>query len=494
MVPMITSKYRDKKGGTRSALRIRTVLAGCAVLALAGCAPVGPDYIPPGDNAPAVWHTELRQGLAAQSLDPQMLARWWTTLNDPVLAGLIEQAVNHNLDLRQAVSRVREARARRAASQAGQFPSLDASAAAGRNKSKATRDFYSLSLDAGWEADIFGSTRRAVEAAEADLAASQEELRDVLVSLTAEVALDYLEVRTLQARLNVAQSNLDLQQQTVDLTRSRSQAGLSSELAVQQASANLESTKAQLPTLRTSLEEAKNGLAVLTGAVPGAVHEQLATALPLPVVPPTVAVGVPAETLRQRPDIRRAERALAAQTARVGVAAAELYPKLTLSGSIGLEAIQAGDLFNAASSIWSIGPRASWKIFDAGAIRQNIEVQSAKQEQALLAYEAAVLTALTEVENALTAYAEEQVRRQNLLAAVAAARQAAVLADNQYQAGLVDFTAVLDAQRSQLSLEDQLAQCSGTVTANLIRLYKALGGGWQPESSPTALPRPKKDN
>ena len=458
--------------------------AAAALLSLAGCAAVGPDYAPPADNAPVAWHTELRDGLAAEALDPRLLARWWTTLDDPLLAGLIEQAVNNNLDLQQAGARVREARARRGVSRAGLFPTLDATGSETRSKgsessgSGATRSFYSLGFDAGWEVDIFGGVRRGVEAADADLAASREDLRDVLVTLTSEVALNYLDTRTFQSRLHVAEVNLAIQQQTYDLIEARYQAGLSDELALQQARYNLESTRAQIPALRSSLEEAKNRLAVLTGRPPGAVHELLAERKPIPVIPPTVAVGVPAETLRQRPDIRRAERNLAAQTARIGVATADLYPKLRLTGSIGLESLKSADLFKSASETWNIGPSASWNIFDAGAIRQNIEVQSAIQEQFLLAYEAALLTALEEVENALTAYAEEQLRRQRLLAAVEAARQAAVLAGYEYNAGLVDFNTVLDAQRSLLSFEDQLSQSDGTVTANLVRLYKALGGGW----------------
>ncbi|MCK9293594.1 MAG: efflux transporter outer membrane subunit [Desulfobulbaceae bacterium] len=467
-------------------------IAAAALLSLAGCAAVGPDYAPPQTSAPAGWHTELRQGLSAETRDPQLLAGWWTTLNDPLLTGLIIQAVNNNLDLKQATARVREARARRGISRAGEFPTLDASGTATRSKSSgsaATNSFYSVGFDAGWEVDIFGGVRRAVEAAEADLAASREDLRDVLVSLSAEVALNYLDTRTYQSRLAVAESNLAIQQQTFDLTQSRCRAGLSDELALQQARYNLESTQAQIPTLRSGLEEAKNRLAVLTGQAPGGVHELLAQTQPIPVIPPTVAVGVPAETLRQRPDIRRAERTLAAQTARIGVATADLYPKFRLTGSIGLESLKSAELFKSASEAWNIGPSVSWNIFDAGAIRQNIEVQSAIGEQYLLAYEAAVLGALEEVENALTAYAEEQLRRERLVAAVDAARQAENLAAIKYDAGLVDFTTVLDAQRSLLSFEDQLAQSDGTVTSNLIRLYKALGGGW---SSPPAQLPPEK--
>jgi NodT family efflux transporter outer membrane factor (OMF) lipoprotein len=467
-------------------------IAAAALLSLAGCAAVGPNYKASEPNAPAGWHTELRQGLSAEETSPRQLASWWTTLNDPLLTSLIEQAVNNNLDLKQATAKVREARARRGISRAGMFPTLDTSGSATRSKSSgsaASNSFYSVGFDAGWEVDIFGGVRRAVEAAEADLAASRENLRDVLVSLTAEVALNYLDTRTFQARLAVAEGNLTIQQQTFDLTQSRYEAGLDNELVLQQARYNLESTKAQIPTLRSGLEEAKNRLAVLTGKIPGSVHELLAQTRPIPVIPPTVAVGVPAETLRQRPDIRLAERNFAAQTARIGVATADLYPKFRLTGSIGLESIKSADLFKSASQTWNIGPSISWNLFDAGAIRQNIEVQSAIGEQYLLAYEATVLGALAEVENALTAYAEEQLRRERLVAAVDAARQAEALAANQYSAGLVDFTTVLNAQQSLLSFEDQLSQSDGAVTSNLIRLYKALGGGWS--SSPAPRPPAK---
>lgn len=472
---------------TRSPLPTLTALF---LLILAGCAPVGPDYAPPDSPAPAAWHTATEQGLSAETVDPEQLARWWSELDDPVLTTLIEQAVGNNRDLKQALARVREARARLGGTEALLFPTLDAGGSASRSKSSenagggSTRSFYTVGFDAGWEVDIFGGMRRSVEAAQADLAAGQEELRDVLVSLTAEVALNYLEVRTTQQRLAAAEDNLAVQREAYDFIDWRHQAGLSNILELQQARYNLEDTRARIPTLRSGLEEAKNRLAVLTGAVPGAVHILLAETRPIPILPPTVAVGVPAETLRRRPDIRAAERRLAARTARIGEAAADLYPRFRLTGSIGLEALQSADLFASGSDTWSILPGVSWNIFDAGAIRRNIEVQSALQEQSLFAYEAAVLGALEEVENTLAAYAEEQIRREHLAAAVDAARLAAELADQQYQAGLADFTAVLDAQRSLLSFEDQLALSSGTVTTNLVRLYKALGGGWSSSSTP----------
>jgi NodT family efflux transporter outer membrane factor (OMF) lipoprotein len=491
----------DRRGRAAKS-RIIALLLGLSLLtALAGCAAVGPDYAGPETTAPETWHTELGQGLSTGTMDPLQLAAWWTTLDDPVLSGLIEQSVSNNLDLKQAVAKVREARARRGIVQAGLFPVLDASGSATRSKSSensgsgATRSFYSAGFDAGWELDIFGGVRRAVEAADADLAASRENMRDVMVTLTAEVALNYLDVRTTQKRLAVTEQNLAIQQEAYDFIWFRFQAGLSNELELQQARYNLESTGAQIPALRSNLEGAKNRLAVLTGMVPGGVHALLAETGQIPVVPPSVAVGVPAETLRQRPDIRQAERNLAAQTARIGVATADLYPKFRLLGSIGLESLKSSELLKSASLAWSISPGVSWNVFDAGAIRQNIEVQSAIQEQYLLAYEASVLGALEEVENSLTAYAEEQLRRERLAVAVDAARQAVTLSSQEYLAGLVDFTTVLDAQRSLLSFEEQLAISEGTVTSDLVRLYKALGGGWS-ASAPQADPRAaeKKDN
>ena len=454
------------------------------ILVLTGCATVGPDYVPPKKSVSKDWYTQLKGGLSTEEMDPQTLAAWWTTLNDPELSSLIDRAVLGNLDLKKALARVREARARRGMAKADLFPTLDATGSATWSRSSKdtgtgkTSDLYAASFDAGWELDIFGGVRRSLEAAGADLQASQEDLRDVLVSLLAEVALNYVEARTFQARLAFAETNLEAQNETYQLTLWRYQAGLSDELAVQQARYNLESTRSQIPTLRTGLEEAMNRIAVLLGEQPGKVHGELEKRESIPVIPLKVAVGVPADVLRRRPDIRRAESQLAAQTARVGVATADLYPKFTLIGSIGLEALSFSNPSSASSWTLSGGPKVTWAIFKAGAIRQNIEAQSALQEQYLTAYEAAVLSALEEVENALVAYAEEQLRRQSLSEAIQAAQKAAELAQHKYQAGLTDFSNVLDAERSLLSFQDQLAQSDGTVTSNLVRLYKALGGGW----------------
>jgi NodT family efflux transporter outer membrane factor (OMF) lipoprotein len=259
---------------------------------------------------------------------------------------------------------------------------------------------------------------------------------------------------------------------------SRYEAGLTNELAVQQAAYNMENTRSRIPILRTGLKGAMNRLCLLLGLEPGALHAELESPAPIPVPPLQVAVGVPAEALRRRPDIRRAERLLAARTAEVGAATAELYPKFSLTGSIGLEALSLGNVFSAGGLAYLFGPKARWSVFSAGAIRNNIQVQNELQEQALIQYEATILSALEEVENAMIAYAEEQHRMKALKASVEAAKRAVLLSDSQYQAGLTDFTNVLDAQRSLLSFEEQLVQSKGAVTSNLVRLYKALGGGW----------------
>jgi NodT family efflux transporter outer membrane factor (OMF) lipoprotein len=473
--------FQDKKSIGRSILRLAV---GLVVIILTGCALVGPNYVPPKASVSKDWHAQLKGGLTAQEMNPQTLAAWWSTLGDPALSRLIERAVSGNLDLKKSGARIREARARRGIAKAGLFPTLDASGSVVRSRSSedtgtgTTSSLYAVGMDAAWELDIFGGVRRSVEAADADLGASQEGLRDVLVSLLAEVALNYMDVRTYQARLAVAEENLAAQSETYQLTLWRFEAGLSDLLVVEQARYNLENTRSQIPTLRTGSEQGMNRIAVLLGEQPGTVHTELEQYKPRPFIPLQVAIGVPAEVLRQRPDVRQAERELAAQTARIGVATADLYPKFKLSGSIGLEAFSFGNLVSYGSRTLSGGPSATWRIFDAGAIRQNIELQSALQEQYLIAYEASVLNALQEVENALVAYAEEQNRRQSLTETTLAAQRAAELARYKYQTGLADFNNVLDAQRSLLSFQDQLAQSDGTVTSNLVRLYKALGGGW----------------
>jgi len=458
------------------------------LLILGGCAAVGPDYVPPENQPPSEWYTPLDGGLVKDPTNRDALSEWWHTLGDPMLSRLMEQAVKGNLDLKEARARVREARARRGIEEAKLFPNVDASGKVIRSQGSeetgagTERTLYSAGFDAGWEVDIFGGIRRSVEAADADLQASEASLRDVLVTLTAEVALNYVEMRAYQTRVAVAEANLKAQEETYQLIQWRYEAGLSDALAVEQARYNLENTRSQIPTLRSGMEASLNRTAVLLGKQPGELSQELRMAGPIPVTPMQVAVGIPAECIRRRPDIRQAERQLAGQTARIGVATADLYPKFSLVGSIGLESLSFGRLASSDGFTYSIGPAFTWRLFDAGAIRQNIQVQTALQEQALARYESAILKALEEVESSLKAYAEEQHRREALREASGAAQRAVELAQNQYEAGIIDFNQVLDAQRSLLSFEDQLAQSEGRVTTDLITLYKALGGGWSETS------------
>jgi NodT family efflux transporter outer membrane factor (OMF) lipoprotein len=466
-------------------IRLRTLLLPATMLLVfVGCAVVGPDYVPPEASLPGLWHVPATGGLVGGHLDKKGLATWWSILNDASLTNLVESALSGNLGLKEARARIREARARRGITETDRFPTIDARGSAKTSRSSedtgsgSERKFYAVGFDAAWELDLFGGKQRTIEAAEAELQASEEDLRDVLVSLLAEVALNYVEVRSFQTRLSVAEANLDAQEETYRITQWRFQAGLTTQLDVEQAKYSYDQTRAQIPSLQTGLDQAKNRLAVLLGQHPGFLEKTLAERKAIPITPLEVAIGVPADVLRQRPDVRRAERQLAAQTAQVGVATADLYPKFSLLGSIGLEALSAGNLFLWGSRTHSIGPTVAWPLFDAGAVRSNIEIQSALQEQALIRYEAAVLSALEEVENAMVAYAEEQRRRNALGEATQAAQRALDLAQSQYSAGLIEFSNVLIAQRALLSIQDQLAVSEGEVTSNLIALYKALGGGW----------------
>ena len=452
---------------------------------VAGCAAVGPDYVRPDIKAPAQWDTVAADPDGTGKADPDALAAWWHTLDDPVLNRLIDAAAANNLDVKSAFSRVREARARKAKSAASQLPGVDATASAQKRLSSSaagsseTSELYSAGVDAGWEIDLFGGIRRSMEAAQADIEAGVEDLNDVMVTLLAEAALNYVDVRTYQARLAVTSKNIDAQQQTWEILGTLFQAGMGDALAVDQARYNLESSRAKIPDLKVGLAQAINRLVVLTGQPAETLRRMVADVRSVPRATLQLAVGVPADLLRRRPDIRRAERELAAQTARVGEAEAALYPTFTLNGSIGLDALTIGNLFASGSRSGFFGPAFNWPVFDGGATRANIRAQGELLQQARLSYEASVLDAVEEVENALAAYVQEQHKYESLTAATDSARSASEIAVNQYTTGLIGFSDVLDAQRSLLSFEDQLAQSRGSLMSTLVRLYKALGGGWQ---------------
>jgi NodT family efflux transporter outer membrane factor (OMF) lipoprotein len=341
------------------------------------------------------------------------------------------------------------------------------------------QSLYRTGFDSSWEIDVFGGVRRSVEAADATIEASIEDRRAVLVTLLGDVASNYMDVRGFQHRIDVARANLKAQQETLDLTRVRFQAGLASDLDVAQAEGQLNTTAAQIPTLDASLKQAAHRISVLVGQQPGALWDELAPTAPIPSLPPEVLVGLPSELLRRRPDIRRAERQLASATAQVGAAMADLFPKFSLTGAFGLQSVSASDWFTGGSRFWSIGPTISWPIFDAGRIRANIEVRNAQQEQALIQYQKSILTALEDVENSLVSYSREQERNQSLVAAVAANRRAVQMANELYIRGLSDFLNVLEAQRNLYASESDLSQSQAAVATDLVSLYKALGGGWE---------------
>lgn len=466
-------------------------VAALLAVALGGCAAVGPDYSEPQLAVPAGWSA----GTGTDAMDAVLLARWWHGFGDPVLDRLVADALAANLDLAQARARLREARARRGVAGAALAPSVDASLSGSRSRSSgqsgsgSTRELYSAGFDASWELDVFGGLRRSVEAAQADLEASVESLSDTRVSLAAEVALNYIDLRTAEQRLAIAEESIAYRGENHQIIRWRQQAGLVSELDLAQATTDLESTRAVLPPLRTAVIEAKNRLAVLLGRNPGELESLVHADRPIPLAAAEIVAAIPADTLRQRPDVRVAERRLAAQTARLGEAEAARYPSFRLSGSLGLEALELDALADRDANTHSLFGGITAPVFNAGRIAANIEIQDALVEQARLAYRAAVLAALEEVENALTAVANTDARRAKLAEAAAAARTTLAIAEYRYASGLADFLSVLDAQRTQLSLDEQLAGSTGELARAQIRLYKALGGGWSTEPLPAKEPQ-----
>jgi NodT family efflux transporter outer membrane factor (OMF) lipoprotein len=320
--------------------------------------------------------------------------------------------------------------------------------------------------------------RRSVEATEADFEASLELYRDVLVVLYASVATSYVEVRSLQKRIRYAEANINAQAETLELVRARNRAGLVGDLDLREAELNLARTESFLPDLRQGLTAAINRIGVLVGEYPSALYDELREPQEIPLLPYQVLVGLPTDLVRQRPDLRQAERELAAQTARIGVATADLYPRLTLLGSFSFDASSSGDWFSAAAQSLSLGPQLRWNLFDGGSIRSNIRAQDALAEQALVRYEQAVLEAVEEVENALASYANESDRLDALRRSTTAALKAVELVKALYRLGLVDFQNVLDQERSLFEEQDNLAASEGRVTQNLIRVYRTLGGGW----------------
>lgn len=492
--------------------RLTTTVA--SALLLAGCTVVGPNFeAPQARTAPTWLRAKAKPAPSPKSvpvaapIDPD----WWRIFGDPTLTALAKRVAAENLDVKVASVRMEESRAQLGAAQASLLPRLNANTSYTRQKASNTGQFatvpsalgasgasgstagglqpvrlkafdvFQFGFDASWELDLWGGIRRSVESATASAVASEEARRSVLLSSLAEVARDYIALRGTQAQLRIARDNVRTARQSLNLTQQRAAGGVTTDLDVANASAQLRNTTAQIPRLEALEAEEMNALSLLLGQPPNALRDELAATKPVPPVPPIVPVGLPSELARRRPDIRQAEAQLHAATADIGVAIADFYPKITLAGSAGLQSVYFGHVFDLNSKMFSLGPGLSVPLFDGGRLKSALHFRQAAQQEAALNYQKTVLVAWHEVDNALTAYAAEQARRDELLLAEADNRHALSLAQSRYQQGVADFLAVLDSERSLLATQLQLADSTATISANLVGLYKALGGGWQPD-------------
>ena len=473
------------KRGSSTAIGIVGFALASAVIT--GCS-VGPDFASPQVDLPTDWKSPLLPEVGGVSSAKRTLnedSTWWKLFDDPVLTLLVERALHDNLELKEAESRVRQARASRSIAGAGQFPSLNLSGSFLRGESGSAssasggvQNLYQSGVDAGWEMDIFGGVRRGVEAADADLTAQEEDRRDVLVTLTGEVAFNYIGLRALQREFAITEENLKAQRDAAQLTQQRQSAGFVSTLDVANANAEVATTEAQSISLKAQIQKSIYALSILLGREPGALLQELSEPKPIPDLPPEVPVGLPSELLRRRPDIRRAEAKLHGATARVGVATAVLFPHFSLSGLLSYQAGTFANLGTTGGRRWSFSPGIDFPLFDAGKIRAQIAVQNELEEQALQEYHKTVLNALNEVEGALVDYTREQERRAALLRAVKENEHALSVATELYKSGVSEFINVLSAERALYASQDALVKSDGAVATNVVALYKALGGGW----------------
>ncbi len=508
---------------------------------------VGPNYQPPQADVPAQWHdtqhaaanaatasaASATSSASVPTVDSDPDPRWWRSFNDPTLDSLIERAVAGNPDLQQAVLRIAQARLQTQQAAAQGLPNLRATASYqreqlglkgilesqgvynrvdqlgapgspldsispnagtavqnGANKLldqlTAPVNLWQAGFDASWELDLFGRVRRSVEASQAQTQAAIENRNDALLSLEAEVAQTYAQLRGAQTIRAVATSLVDQQREIVELTQSQAKVGLASQLDVRSAAAQLATTQAGLPQYDQQIEQSMNGLAYLVGEAPGALDTELSTPAAVPPVPPTVPIGLPSTLARRRPDIREAEANLHAATASVGVAVAQFYPDISLTGSVGTRALNASDLSHWSHLFYAFGPQISLPIFQGGALVANLKLSKVQQANAALAYRKAVLGALRDVDNALAVYRTDQARHVSLDDSVREQQQAFDLARDSYRKGLVTYINVLDAERQLAQDREQAAQSNAQVTTDLVALYKALGGGWQDDASAAA--------
>ena len=487
-----------------------------ALLLLAGCT-VGPNYESPSPYSPASWFRTTRTEKATSPVslpaaDP-VDVEWWQILNDPELNSLMRRVANANLDVRAADFRLAESRAQRGVTAAAGLPTLNGNGSYTRELeskqgvvslfsgtgSPATQsnglggrqggipnafgvgafDLFQAGFDASWELDLWGKVRRQVESASAAVEASEDARRNTLLTSLAELARDYVQLRGQQESERIIRSNLSIAEQAVRLTNEQVRGGLATDLDLANARAQLESTSANLPQLEAQQLQSINAISFLLGEAPGAMAAELQTPHPVPPVPPTVPIGLPSELVSRRPDIRQADAQLHAATADIGVAKANFYPSVTLSGSVAVQALQFGNLFNANAVTYGFGPGITIPIFEGGRLTRTLELREGAAKEAAINYQKTVLQAFHDVDNALIAYRADQLRRERIAAQATQSRRALQIATERYRNGLSDFLEVLTAQRTLLGAEQDLANATTTVSTDLVMLYKALGGGWQ---------------
>jgi len=472
--------------------------------ALTSACSVGPQFARPQVAAPDRWQTtqtrDVASQLAAQEIDPQ----WWTSFNDATLNDLAQRALRANFDVRIAAVHVAQSRAQRKGITGDRWPTLNASASyqrerlsefgtstrlidaigePGRNRDaiievlSEEHDVYQAGFDASWELDLWGRVRHAIESADASVAASVEELHAAQLSLLSEVARGYLELRGIQEQIGIADNDIRAGEELLQLTEDRAAGGLVTQLDVAGQRAHLADARARVPQLRQRETQAINGLALLLGEQPGALRDLLATPQPLPTVPAKVGLGIPSEVARRRPDIRRAEARLHAATADTGVAVADLYPRITLTGNFAFQSLETADLTQWGARQWTVGPSLYLPVFN-GRRHAVVELRKLQQQEAAIAYQRTVLQAWHEIDNALSAYTAEQKRNQELAAGVVASKDAYELASLRYRHGLTNFLVALDAERTLLQAERAYSDSNTLIATQLVALYKALGGGW----------------
>lgn len=479
--------------GSNSFSRSKGTLLALVYVLLGGCA-VGPDYQPPKtETNEASFVNADSSNFSKASVD----VAWWRQFKDAELSSLVDETLLHNRDLKAAGANLREARALYlgagldllpTVTARGSYNELKRSSAALNNSNYAPRELklYSTGFDASWELDLFGRVRRNVESKQAEVEGQEAAYRDLMVSLVSEVARNYFNLRGLQNQLQVAQKNAENQAKTLQLTEARLEAGRGTELDTSRAKAQLDTTRAIIPPIETAIRQAIHRLGVLTGRLPGSLTAKLLQPVPLAEIPDVVNIGNAKDLLRRRPDIRIAERALASATAQIGVATADLFPRVTFVGTIALEGATFSAVGGAASDTYSVGPRITWAAFDLGRVYARIEAADARAEAGLAQYEQTVLNALEETENALVNYNRQREERDLLAQAAKASQKAYELAHLRFKDGVADFLTVLDTELRLLQDQDRLAQRQTSTATALVALYKALGGGWDNDRSPTS--------